>query len=277
MTTIEQKINFFFKYRLGFLPKILSSNKKILFYPQLPHHRTIIFKVCKQLGIKIVTENKDNINFVFFWDDKTHSDEFELPEIKAKSINRNSTDISKEKVDKVFANVFGYDLSVDPLTYNGKCVIKSNENAQHDGKLIECPVKVIKENVVYQKIIDNIFDDESVLDLRVPILGNNIPFVYYKFKILGKRFTNDLFRAELHKTEDVFSAREIKNILTFAKEMKLDYGELDVLRDKNDYKIYIVDVNKTPWGPPATLSKEDCAIAIKKMIGAFEKSFYTDY
>ncbi|MDZ7767290.1 MAG: hypothetical protein U5K00_23220 [Melioribacteraceae bacterium] len=77
------------------------------------------FKVCKQLGIKIITNPKCNYDFAFFWDDKTYSDDANFPDIKTKNINRNCTDISKEKVDKVFAKVFGYDLSIDPLTYKG--------------------------------------------------------------------------------------------------------------------------------------------------------------
>ncbi len=273
MTKVEEKINFFFKYRAGFLPKILSPRAKVYFYPQPPHHRTIIFKVCKELGIKIINNSKKNYDFAFFWDDKTFSNEKDFPEIKTKNINRRCTDISKEKVDKVFAKAFGYDLSVDPLAYKGKCVIKSNENAQHDGKIIDCPIDKPEENVVYQKVIDNLFDENSVLDLRVPVMGNEIPFVYYKFKTLDKRFTNDIFRAELHETNDVLSDEEISNISNFTKEMNLGYGELDVLRNKDDNKIYIVDVNKTPWGPPATLPKEDCDAAVKIMSDAFERNF----
>lgn len=273
MTKIEEQINFFFKYRVGFLPKILSPRSKVYFYPQPPHQRTIIFKVFKQLGIKVITNFKNDFDLAFFWDDKTFSDETTFPELQTKNLNRFCTDISKKKVDEIFAKVFGYYLSVDPLTYNGKCVIKSNENAQHDGRVVNCPVERLEKNVVYQKVIDNKFDEKSVLDLRVPILGNEIPFVYYKFKTLEKWFTNDIVKAELHKTENVFTDEEIKNILNFAKEMKLDYGELDVLRSKNDNTIYIVDVNKTPWGPPATLPKKDCSIAIKKMSEAFEKVF----
>lgn len=273
MTNIEEKINFFFKYRIGFLPKILLSKIEIYFYPQPPHHRTVMFKICKQLGIKIISNPNSHFDFAFFWDDKTVSDESILPKIKPRIINGKCRDISKEKVDKIFAKVFVYDLSVDPLAYNGRCVIKSNENAQHDGRIIGCPIKKLDENVVYQKVINNQFNEKYVVDLRVPVLTGKIPLVYYKFKTLDKRFTNEVSKAELHKTEDVFSEEEIKNILNFAREMKLDYGELDVLRNKDDDKIYIVDVNKTPWGPPATLPEEDCVIAIEKMSEVFEKCF----
>lgn len=273
MTKIEEKINFFFKYRVGFLPKILSPKVNIFFYPQPPHHRTIMFKVCKQLGVKVINKLHSKYDLAFFWDDKTFSDESKLPEVKTRNINGECTDISKEKVDKVFAKVFGYDLSIDPLKYEGKCVIKSNENAQHDGRVIDCPVEELGENVVYQKVIDNTYDENYVVDLRVPVLANKIPFVYYKFKTFDKRFTNDVSQAELLKTEDVLSEEEIKNILTFASEMKLDYGELDVLRNKEDKRIYIVDVNKTPWGPPATLPKEESKIAVDMVCTAVKKIF----
>lgn len=273
MTKIEEKINFFFKYRVGFLPKILLPRAKVYFYPQPPHQRTIIFKVFKQLGIKVITNFNNDFDFAFFWDDKTFSDDTTFPELQTKNLNRFCTDISKKKVDEIFAKVFGYYLSVDPLTYNGKCVIKSNENAQHDGRVVNCPVERLGKNVVYQKVIDNQFDENSVVDYRIPIIGNEIPLVYYKFKTLDKRFTNDVHHAELHNIEEVLSEEEISNILNFAKEINLDYGELDVLRNKDDNKIYIVDVNKTPWGPPATLPKKDCEAAIEKMSDAFEKVF----
>ena len=37
-------------------------------------------------------------------------------------------------------------------------------------------------------------------------------------------------------------------ILAVCREMGLDYGELDVLRDREDGRLYILDVNDTPSG-----------------------------
>ena len=39
--------------------------------------------------------------------------------------------------------------------------------------------------------------------------------------------------------------------------MHLDWGGMDVLRDKGDGRIYVVDVNKTDMGPPIALSIAD--------------------
>ena len=42
-------------------------------------------------------------------------------------------------------------------------------------------------------------------------------------------------------------------IRNFTKEIRLDWGGVDVLRDSADGKIYIVDANKTDMGPPIAL------------------------
>ena len=52
--------------------------------------------------------------------------------------------------------------------------------------------------------------------------------------------------------------------------MHLDYGELDVLRNRDDGLLYIVDVNPTPWGPPNHLSRQETAHAIRGMAREFQ-------
>src|SRR4051812_32608081 len=44
-------------------------------------------------------------------------------------INGRCRDISKRTVQRVFAEVFGYPLAIDPLTHQGLCVRKPNLNA----------------------------------------------------------------------------------------------------------------------------------------------------
>ncbi len=46
------------------------------------------------------------------------------------------------------------------------------------------------------------------------------------------------------------SGQEISNLLQFCQLMGMDYGELDVLRDRQDGRIYVVDANSTPLPPP---------------------------
>ena len=55
--------------------------------------------------------------------------------------------------------------------------------------------------------------------------------------------------------------------------MRLEYGELDILRDLDNKKIYIVDVNNTPFGPPANISAAQGKEAIRILAEAFEEAF----
>jgi hypothetical protein len=73
----------------------------------------------------------------------------------------------------------------------------------------------------------------------------------------------------LHKPEDIFSEEEISQIEKYAVAMKVDFCEFDVLRHKGNQKIYIIDVNKTPYGPPDPLNRKDKMIALKKLSDAF--------
>jgi len=63
-------------------------------------------------------------------------------------------------------------------------------------------------------------------------------------------------------------------ISEFCSRIGLDYGELDVLRNKDDGKIYIVDVNYTPWGPPAKLSDDENRIALIRMSEVFKQLYF---
>ena len=209
----------------------------------------------------------------FFWDDSTKY--LNIDNLIENSINSACTDISKTKVDAVFKTVFDYDQSIDPRIYKGQCVIKSDANAKHDGKIITCPISEPDPKFVYQKLIDNSIENGLVKDLRTPIIGNEIPFVYFKIKKSELRFTNEIDRVKVHQTNEIFSEYEIEKIISFCKVMGLDYGELDILRDNNNKRIYIVDVNKTPWGPPNKISKADAQMVIEKISKSFLKFLNT--
>ena len=70
-----------------------------------------------------------------------------------------------------------------------------------------------------------------------------------KKRFVDKDFANK--SATLVKNiNKILSIDEAEKIRLFCERMKLDYCELDVLRDKNNGRIYIVDANSTPAGPP---------------------------
>ncbi|MCF8260741.1 MAG: hypothetical protein K9J12_08205 [Melioribacteraceae bacterium] len=274
--TIPDRIDFLIRYRLKFLPSFFKKSselkeqfRQIYFFPNFPHKRTVIYKICRRLGIKILISEKNNENLQFFWDDSTN---YEKPIDSANSINAGCTNISKDYVDSIFRNVFGYGVNIDPKNYEGKCVIKSKENAQHDGRIIDCPTEFADDSFVYQTILNN-EEDDLVKDIRTPIFGNKLPLVYLKYKTMEKRFTNDILKVEVKRTNEIFSREEENNILSFAKNIGLDYGELDIIRNKDDGRIYIIDVNKTPWGPPATISEKDYEFVLQEMSKAFIEEF----
>ena len=60
-----------------------------------------------------------------------------------------------------------------------------------------------------------------------------------------------------------------EKILLFCRRMGLDYGELDMLRDREDGRLYIVDVNNTPFGPPHGLPKAHAADAVRTLAENF--------
>jgi hypothetical protein len=166
-------------------------------------------------------------------------------------VNIRCNDIGKQRVDAIFTRVFGYSSLVDPRTYVGPCVHKSDINGAHDGVIVDCPVEEPRDGV-YQLVIDNHVDEQFVLDMRVPVIGDTIPFVLLWHKPAGDRFGHWVSRQVIASVDDVFSPGEHRNLLRFAHEIGLDYGDLDVLRDRTSGKIYVIDANNTPdWERPA--------------------------
>ena len=53
----------------------------------------------------------------------------------------------------------------------------------------------------------------------------------------------------------------------------MDYGEVDVLRDSTDGRIFIVDANNQPSGPPSPISDDEGKVAVMRLSQAFEEAF----
>jgi len=277
---VKRMFEFFINFRLRFLSALFrslltgsGSTYRILFWPRLPHRRTIIYKICRQLGIVIVRKASGRPDCAIYWEDATFSSKTKGPSGIDHSLNGDCRDISKRRVDDDFRSVFGYGLNLDPEKHQGICVAKADENALHDGRIVQCPIRQSERNVVYQVVLDNTTDNGLVMDIRVPVAGNAIPFVYLKYKQLSERFTNEITSVEIGRTEEVFTPAEIGRIIQFCRKMGLDFGELDVLRNRDDGKIYVVDVNKTPWGPPFSISDSNAHYALQSLSRVFEKTF----
>jgi hypothetical protein len=247
----------------------LRPTMKILFYPQVPRGSQVIFKLCLINGYQIVGDPSAKFDAVHKHIDQTVHEDYAFMRSHPEAINSGCRDISKARVQRVFSEVFGYDLAIDPAIHQGPAVRKSDANYRHDGTIIECPVQNTNgDGVVYQRLVETVDSDGFCLDHRVPVVGGQIPLVYLKYRPHDDRFAT-VSHARVVTTESVFSSSEITLIRQFAVAMHLDFGELDVLRDNSDGRLYIVDVNNTPAGPYKSLSPSDKAVAVRLLADAY--------
>lgn len=186
-------------------------------------------------------------------------------------VNGARGDISKSALEARHHSVFNYGVAVDPLTYKGVMLEKSEANAAHDGSEIKGPITAVTSGKVYQRIIDNRLPDDRFADFRAVVIGDALPMVYCKVKAAGRRYTNETAEVTLLETEAVFSSQECDQILALCRLMGVDFAELDVLRDAGDGLVYVVDVNPTPYGPPAGLSKSARARAVAQGSEALQR------
>lgn len=243
----------------------------LAFYPNPAGPWYTIWMALQSTNLDIVS-SEETADVIFIFDDKTKTKtDCVLKNRSQLQINTRATDISKVHVARIFEEIFKYPLSVDPLTYEGEAVCKADENGVHDGYLISLPISQshVKPSYVYQRLVDSTFDGDRSEDLRIAYVFGSIPVVYHKFKALNQRFSTTYLSTTLRVAEDVFSSEEIKNITDFCEAMGLDFGSLDVMRDKASNKIYIVDVNKTCM-PVLSLSKSELLRAMERIGSAFE-------
>ena len=241
---------------------------RISFFPRRPRSYYAIWPVCQLADVKIVDDPREADLHFYFEDVEFLMGPRPAPSPRP-SFNIGCYDIRKSVVTRAFEETFGYGLSVDPTTHTGLAVEKSERNGKHDGRIVQCPIDHPKPGHVYQRLVDNTFDGEEYVDIRTPIVGGRIPFVYLKRRKRDVRFSNDNHRVDLVDADAMLSADEQAKIAKFAKAMALDFGGLDVLRDRDDGRIYIVDTNKTDMGPPSALPNRDKMAAMKGLAGAF--------
>ncbi len=151
--------------------------------------------------------------------------------------------------------MFGYPLAVDPATWTGPAVEKSEANGTHDGRIVACPQRA-RPGFVYQRVVDSVADGISS-DLRTHVVGGRVVAVWIKRRTAAARFRPANLSATLHDPADVFSAAELGRIVAFTAAMGADWAGLDVLRDRPTGRIYVVDVNKTDAGPIIALTLAD--------------------
>lgn len=248
------------------------KRREIFIYPYLPSSKTTLYKISHQLNLSISQKISKHSVIGIRFDDQTQLESNAFHSVKI--LNSNCNDISKKNVEKIQEQVFGYGMSVNPNSHIGFCVSKSDENAKHDGKIIQCPTHEIEENQVYQIVINNKDKkrENIYFDYRVCVMRQSIPIVYKKYKTEEKRFTNDTFEAEICPLEIL--PQDIQNkIISFCHKMQCDFCELDVLQDQDSGKWFVIDINKTPYGPPASLPSAEKKKAVAILSNGFQNYF----
>ncbi|MEL6827845.1 MAG: hypothetical protein AAFN91_16475 [Pseudomonadota bacterium] len=228
--------------------KSARPRQTIAFYPHSAPPWYNIWLVSQVSDLKI-TSDIEAADTIFVFEDETYTSSARrlTQDQRSRALNHRIEDISKTHVGAVFEKVFGYSLTVDPLTYEGQAVCKSDLNGTHDGKIVDCPIPAleIEDGAIYQRFIDSANDGIRSEDLRTAIVKGAIPAVFHKFKSLEARFGTSYLHTDVRTANEVFSSDEQKLIAEFCREIGLDFGCIDIMRDMKDNRIYIVDVNKT--------------------------------
>lgn len=228
----------------GALTALTRPGPKVWFAPQAPRPWYLVWLAACWGGVRFARSPRD-AHAAFYFEDSTTG---EAPVCDAtRRINFHCLDVSKSHVAAVFEATFGYPLTLDPTRFEGPAVEKGEANGAHDGRIVQCPTPALPGRV-YQRVIDTVEDDQ-VVDLRTPCVGGAPAVVFIKRRPARDRFANYNTSVELRTPAEIFSADELAMIGRFCAAMKLDWGGLDILRDRRDGRLYIVDVNKTDMPP----------------------------
>ncbi|HLF71618.1 MAG TPA: hypothetical protein VI759_05645 [Dehalococcoidia bacterium] len=264
-------------YRLRFVRALARRPfhaETILFYPDRPGFGHIAARVCWLLGYRTTNHPSARAVAAFAFEDATYKRPDAALDRPARDrfvINARCRDVSKSAVEAAHVRAFGYGLAVDPRGHAGRCVRKSELNSMHDGRLIDCPAEP-EPGYVYQRYIEAADAGGRHVDIRVPVIGDTIPFVY-----LWLYDPNDVFdvvaAASVEETDAYLTAEEQRQIVAFCRELGLDFGELDVLRDNADNRIYVIDATDTPSGPIDVLPRRERLAAVARIAAAFKTRF----
>jgi len=228
----------------GLLAGVTAPGPRIWFAPDRPRPWYLAWLAACWSGVRFAASPAE-ADAAFYFEDSTFG---QAPACDHQvRLNFDCADVSKTRVATVFEAVFGYPLTLDPTTHNGPAVEKSEANGAHDGRIVQCPTAALPGRV-YQRIVDN-SDGRQVVDLRTPCVGGAPVLTFVKRRPLHDRFANYNTSVALTAPEAHFSADELASIRRFCAAMKLDWGGLDILRDRLDGRLYIVDVNKTDMPP----------------------------
>jgi len=224
---------------------------RVAFTPEPPRPFHMAYQLCARLDAELV--EPDVADVVVYWQDTT----IRPPDaqVDPRAVNARVGDISKRHVHELHLQVFGYGLEPDP---EAPFVLeKSDLNSQHDGIVLTRPSG--RPGRVVERLIDTHISPTVVLEYRVAVINGRIPLSNARFR-LRHDFRRPNLLSTLLSIDETFSAEEQARLLEFARVGGADYADLDVLRDRGSGRLYVVDFNPTPAGPPLNLAPVDWPI-----------------
>ena len=249
---------------------------KLLTYPHIAKKGSKLWQICQDLGIEI-TNDINNFDKAIYWNTNPKS----IPDArisKVRAINIRCTNVLKNFVDSTWQRVCGYTITVNPKNCPYKYVQKSiyqyrsHTGEKHDGKIFHKNRNPDK-NYVYQKYVQTKTKDRYVT-IRVPVFNNHIPCLFLKKSF--HRFKESRMRIEIiwpDKIKDYIKPKELKWLRRFNQLAGVDFAEIDMIRDVNTGKIYVIDINNLAGdGIYNKLSKED-TLKVRQIFASYFRRF----
>jgi hypothetical protein len=251
---------------------------EVICTPQQPHWKTSLIQILSALGYVRVSPERSSADLVIAWEDTTLRAPSPYPVSRwgLPPINGRCLDISKAHLDAVFTKVFGYSLSVDPTSFRGKCIQKSNMNARHDARLLNCPVASPVPGRVYQHFIDSLQPNGVYEDMRIAVVGNELPLGWRRITsadALPEKLRQHYDRSIPVPTASLLSPDEMTMLLGLCDELGLDFAEVEAARDWSDGRLYVFDANSTPYVRNRSSTEDEKALAIELLAAAFARQF----
>ena len=275
----------YFGDEASYLQKKNTQPLKIYIYGNYPHfEKATAYFMLRKAGANFVNKFEKNADIGWFWDsqiklDKKTDKMYDFTK-DLRFLNFFLVNTSKEFVARSMEEHFGYTFKINPRTFNGYCIAKHNGNGTKSCFFLKCPIHAdeVFHDHCYQKIINytSKSDSSTLYEIRVPIFKNIIPFTFFKTRNKGLRFTSKNRSMDIVPATAHLSEQECQDIIMYCRRIGLEYGEIDILRSDEDGKIYIIDVNNTPWWPPNKLGDIDRNIALNMMWNAFIQGFFPD-
>jgi len=123
--------------------RMLRNSQRLLFYAVWPKSGYLIHKLCRRSGHRMVSSPQEPFDLAI----KRHDTTFAPPEDVLLGLKGNGfvvygdcSDISKENVDRMHQQVFGYSLALDPRSHRGRFIEKPNADCADPVTVIDAPM-----------------------------------------------------------------------------------------------------------------------------------------